>query len=218
MSSQSEDNKQLILVIDDEAEILEFYRDLLVDNYRVLTFEGPTEFIKYFDDDNAERPKLVVTDYNLPSMHGLEMIKRIQKRGISFPFILISGYLNKENILQAVDIGVFRLIEKPVDAEVLLSAIEQLLLESDIVTTRNEIRDITSQLRELYTGIRLIMDQYIPIEVLNRLIVEDMYGSKNKQMSFNDLLEKLETRLELLLDNEKLYSEIKSNKFKSETN
>ena len=205
-----------IFAIDDESEILENYQDLLGDAYELTTFQDPTSFLRYFDDSNAPRPSLIITDLNLPAMTGLEMITKLQKKGENYPFILLSGYLNKDNVIQAVDAGVFRLLEKPVESKILYSAIDQLILEHEIVGIRSEIRSLTAQLRELYTGIRLVMEQYIPDEVMKRMIVEAPNGIIKKQMGFDDLLENLEGRLETLLNNEKLLTEMKVNQFRAE--
>ncbi len=208
--------KYLVFAVDDESEILQSYEDLLSEDYSVKTFQNPQSFLQYFDDDKAPLPDVVVTDLNLPAMTGLDMVQRLQKKGVEFPFILLSGYLSKEIVIQAVDIGVFRLLEKPVEAETLLSTIDQLILERQVIGVRQEIRDLTAQLRELYTGIRLIMEQYIPEDVMKRMIVENPDGENKKPMSFDQLLENLESRLEVLLQNEKLLTQMKVNHFRVE--
>jgi hypothetical protein len=60
------------------------------------------------------------------------------------------------------------------------------------------------------------MDQYIPEDILNRLIVEtNSQGQVKNKTSFEAVLEKLETRLARLLESEKILTEMKVNKFKS---
>ena len=210
--------KYRIFAIDDESDILELFKDLLSEDYELSTFLDPQSFLRYFDKVDAVHPDLVITDLNLPAMSGIEMIKQIQKRGGKFPFILLSGFLNKDNVIQAVDLGVFRMLEKPVDSDILLATIDQLILENQIISVRKEIRQITSQLRELYTGIRLIMEQYIPEGVMKKMIVEAPDGVVKTQMSFDQLLESLESRLETLLQSENILTDIKVNQFKTEKN
>lgn len=216
MSETKKDYK--IAVVDDEQDILDNYVDLLSAEYEVHSFNNPQDFIKALDENKIPSPDLLVTDLKMPALTGLEMVKQAQKKGFHFPFILLSGYLDKDAAIEAMDAGAFRLLEKPTDSDVLLATVDQLLLEHQIINVRKEIRSLTEQLRELYSGIRMIMQQYIPEDVLNRLIVEAPDGTVKKKMSFEDVLEQLEHRLEKLLKSEKVLTEMKANPFKSEEN
>ncbi len=210
-----EKQSPLIIVIDDEADILENYRSLLSDSYRVLCHQSPKAFLKSMDETNFEPPGLVITDLKMPGMSGLEMVREAQKKNVSFPFILLSGYLDKQSAIEAVDVGAFRLLEKPTEYDVLSAAIDQLLLEHEIHQVRDEIRKLTAQLRELYSSIRLVLNQYIPEDVVNRLVVDAPNGTVTQKMSFEDLLEALESRLEILLKSEGVLSELRQNKLRA---
>jgi FixJ family two-component response regulator len=203
--------KPLIIVVDDEEDILENYKDLLLENYRVQSYQDPRAFLSEMDKSDFQAPDLVVTDLKMPSIDGLEMIRRAQKKGHYFPFILLSGFLNKKSAIEAVETGVYRLLEKPVEFATLTATIEQLLLEHEVRKVRTEIRAITSQLRELYSGIRLALSQYLPEDLIDRTIVEATPdGSIKTQMSFDQLLENLESRL----DSEKILNELRYNKMR----
>jgi YesN/AraC family two-component response regulator len=149
--------------------------------------------------------------------------KEAQRSGHYFPFILLSGFLDKDVVIQAVDVGVFRLLEKPTEYTLLLHTIDQLMIEHDVYKVRKEIRSLSSQLRELYTGIRLALLQHIPAETLNRIIrpanaKQDNSGKTMgivKDESFEELLERLETRLEKLIASEKILDEMRVNKLRN---
>jgi DNA-binding NarL/FixJ family response regulator len=128
---------------------------------------------------------------------------------------MLSGYLDKQAVMDAVDVGVFRLLEKPTEFEVLLAAIDQLLMEHEVFKVRKEIRTLTSQLRELYSMVRLVLLQHIPEDVIDRLVIDGPGSNSNNKMSFDTLLEKLESRLDTLLASEKMIVELKTNRFKS---
>lgn len=202
--------RHTIAVIDDEADIREDYKTLLGDEFEVRAYEDPTQFLKALDQSVNDFPDLVITDYKMPGIDGIEMIRMAQKKGANFPFILLSGYLDKDSVISAVEVGVHRLLEKPTNFETLRAAIDQLLLEYEIVNIREEIRQITSQLRELYTGIRMIMSQYIPQEVIERTIIHAPQGLVKNKLSFELLLEHLEARLEKLLASEKIMMALRS--------
>ena len=200
----------LIAVVDDEADIREDYKTLLSDEFDVIDFSDPFSFLKHLDKTDAQAPNLVISDYKMPGMDGIEMIRQAQKKGAEFPFILLSGFLDKDSVLSAVEVGVHRMLEKPTNFEHLRAAIDQLLIEFEVVKIRSEIRQITSQLRELYTGIRMILSQHIPSEIVDRMVVDAPQGNVLNKMSFESLLEQLESRLERLLESEKIMTELRS--------
>jgi len=144
----------------------------------------------------------------MPQMDGLQMIASANNSGFYFPFILLSGYLDKESAVQAVDHGVFRLLEKPVDYQALREVIDQLLIEFDITSVREEIQKLIQQLKEFYSGIRLIMDQHIPEAVMNKLLIGNDTSSAGKN-DFNQTLQSLEDKLEDLLSSERLLTSMR---------
>ena len=211
MSSQS----GFIAVVDDEPDLLEFYEEELKLNHRVQTFDNPQKFVDFLQalKHPSEAPDLLISDYKMPGQNGLTMIQSAQKLGYHFPFILLSGFLTKEVIMGAIGAGVFRVLEKPVDPQLLHHTIDELLMEHEIGKARGEIRKLTGQLREIYSGIRLIMDQYIPEDVQSRMIVEtEGQNDVKKKMSFDEVLSNLEARLDFLLKKEQVFVDLKSKK------
>lgn len=205
-----------IAVVDDEMDILENYRELLGDEYEVLTFSSPSEFLSSMDKPNYKAPHLVITDLNMPGIDGIKMVQQAQEKNHHFPVILLSGFLNKEAVMAAVDIGVYRLLEKPTAIGTLKAAIDQLLIEHDVFMVRREIRQITSQLRELYSTIRVAVLPYIPQDVLNRMVLDaPATGAPSKKMSFDELLEAMESRLDQLLRLETVLTELRERKYRN---
>lgn len=202
----------LIAVVDDETDLLENFETLLGDHYRVATFSSPENFLGDLPK-LKEQLKIVVTDYRMPGMTGLQMIKKAYETGVQFPFVLLSGQLDKDMVIQAVNQGVFRLLEKPIDHDAIETVLDQLLMEQDLVNVRKEIHQITSKLRELYSTIRLALLPHLPDETLDRLVVDAPQGFVTEKMSFETLLDQLENRLEKLLLTEKMFLTMRETKF-----
>ncbi len=200
--------RPLIAVVDDEIEILEYFKILLDDQYDVRSFSSPAEFLNALPGLMNENLKLLVSDFKMPGMTGLEMIQQAHVSAPQLPFIILSGFLDKKTVLEAVEMGVFRLLEKPSKPDELLSSIDQLLVESDLQSVRQEIRQITSQLRELYSSVRIALMQYIPDEFMDRLVIDAGPGNSAKKISFDELLETLEHRLDHLLNSEKMMNSL----------
>lgn len=203
-------DKHLIAVVDDEVDLLDNFRALLEDQFDIAAFTSPKDFLKALPELKEKNCRLLVTDFKMPGMTGLEMVQRAHELMPHLPFIILSGFLDKNTVLDAVNIGAFSLLEKPTDHEHLMAAIDQLIVESELQIVRREIRTLTSQLRELYSSIRLVLSQYIPEDLMDRLVVDAPDGKVQKKMSFEDLLENLEFRLDQLLKTEKMMNELKN--------
>jgi FixJ family two-component response regulator len=215
-TKKNSQNKPLVVFIDDTEDLLEYYRFLLADDYRLETYSTPTAFLDKLKNKTQIIPDVLVVDLNLPEMSGLDLMKKTHDLGINIPFIMLSGFLDKKSTIEAHNIGAFRMIEKT-ELESIIPAIDELLMENEVVRVRSEIRHLTSQLRELYSGIRLIMEQHIPEEIYRKMVIssQDAKGSDNH--SFDEILGQLEARLASLLDSEKLLTAIKQKKAKTGT-
>lgn len=117
-----------ILIVDDYRTMLRIIRSLL----RQLDFtnvdeatDGATALRKL-----KEKPYgLVISDWNMQPMTGLELLKAVradpQLRDI--PFIMVTAESRRENVLAAKEAGVDNYIVKPFNAETLRSKIEAVL-------------------------------------------------------------------------------------------
>jgi two-component system response regulator TtrR len=205
----------LIAVVDDEPELLENFQFLLADQFRVATFTSPATFLSELEDLEKRQLRLLITDFKMPGMTGLEMVVKAHQKSPALPFIILSGFLDKKTVLAAVEIGAFRLLEKPANPEDVLASVDQLLIESNLSGIRNEIRQITSQLRELYASIRLSLMQYIPEDLMEAQLISDAEESAAAPLTFEQLLEHLEHRLDELLKTETVMTNLKTNRWKS---
>lgn len=73
-------------------------------------------------------PDLILTDWEMPACDGLELVKRLRRRGDHTPIVMLSGEGEPEAIARATAAGVNRYLIKPVAAAVLTNAIRQTYL------------------------------------------------------------------------------------------
>lgn len=68
----------------------------------------------------GERPDVVISDFLMPDMKGIEFLKRVREHCPDATLILLTGYADKANAIQAInEAGIYRYIEKPWDNEAL---------------------------------------------------------------------------------------------------
>lgn len=201
-------NKFLIAVVDDEIDITQLLSHLLSDTYDVLEFNTPQKYLDYLNNSTNRRPDLLICDYDMPLMNGLAMVKKSIDAGKLIPFILLSGYLTKDNVLEALSYGVFSVLEKPIGVPVLKRNIESLLKEHRLLLTHEEIRNIVLQLQEAYSHLSLTLEQFAPPEVLEKMIVEqNPITGEVKKLKFGELIATLEHSLNDHFEEQRLLEE-----------
>lgn len=113
-----------VLVIDDMASI----RDLVKNQLRAMNF---TEIIEAEDGEDgwtiienqygqANPIELVISDWNMPKMKGLELLKKVRSTSnyVQLPFILLTSEAEREQVTEAVMAGVSQYIVKPFSGKI----------------------------------------------------------------------------------------------------
>ena len=130
-----------ILVIDDEKSIRDIFSLLLAEKgYEVETAETGNEGVSRA---RAFGPDLVLLDKNLPDVDGVEALSRIKSELPGTEIIIITAFGTIRNAVEAVKLGAYAYLEKPVDNEELLLAIERALavkkLEAQVADLKTEL-------------------------------------------------------------------------------
>lgn len=88
-----------ILLVDDNANGLAARRSVLEElGHRIVTSTSGSDALEQF---SAHRFDLVVTDYKMPRMDGIELISRLRKQSTDVAVILISGYVDALGLNEA---------------------------------------------------------------------------------------------------------------------
>jgi len=113
-----------LLVVEDEADTLEFLRRLLTTHgATVLTAASAAEALSLARD---ERPDLLISDIGLPEMDGYDLIQRVRRQaspGRDIPAIALTAYARSEDRTRALRAGYQAHIAKPVEPNELLAMI-----------------------------------------------------------------------------------------------
>jgi len=124
------DKNMKILVVDDFSTMRRIVKNIL----RQLNF---VNIIEADDGSTAleilqrEKIEFVVSDWNMPKMTGLELLKVIRADDAlkHIPFLMVTAEAQQENIIEAVKSGVSNYIVKPFTAETLSQKINQIFIK-----------------------------------------------------------------------------------------
>jgi DNA-binding NtrC family response regulator len=122
---ESSTEKQSILVVDDAPDTLELLRrNLMSKGYQVFTASGVVEAIRILE---ATPVDLVITDYKMPSISGLDLIRHVKENLKDTAVMMITGYASIEGAVKAVKAGAEEYLSKPFTDEELFAAVNKTL-------------------------------------------------------------------------------------------
>ncbi len=114
-----------ILIIDDEPKIRAIITDILEDEgFSISQKQGGVEALDFLKKNSVD---LVLLDLKMPGMNGLEVLQKIIKRQQVPQVIIISAHGSVEKAVEAVQLGAFDFLEKPVEADRLIITIKNAL-------------------------------------------------------------------------------------------
>ncbi len=114
-----------ILIIDDEAPIRASLKEILeYENHQVMEAEDGAEGLKLATKFAFD---VVFCDIKMPKMDGLEVLDALVEKGIDGRVIMISGHGTVETAVQAIKVGAFDFIQKPLDLNRILLTVRHAL-------------------------------------------------------------------------------------------
>ena len=123
-------NEPLILCVDDDPDILGLLEMTLdTEGYRVMTASNGGEALKAAV---AARPDLILLDYMMPGMNGIELASRLQQHPVTdhIPIVFLTAVTDEGEKARAFSVGAVGYLFKPVDLGTLKAAVREHLKTS----------------------------------------------------------------------------------------
>ncbi|RJR15992.1 MAG: response regulator [Nitrospiraceae bacterium] len=167
--------KARILIIDDEEGIrFTFNKFLSSENYDVSTAKDFDEAVEHISKNNFD---VVFADIILKGKTGMDVLREIKKRKINCPVIMITGYPNIDTASEAVRLGAFDYIPKPIQKDALFHAIDVALQHKAVIDEKEKYR---SNLEAIF---RSVKDAIITVD--KDLVVLEINEAAQKICGFN---------------------------------
>ena len=123
----SDTNKENILFVDDEEDILEVATEFFdFKGYHVFTAHNGREAVKILEQEKID---CCFTDINMPEMDGLELAEYIRKNDNTIPVVIMTGYPSLENTIKTLKNGVVDYLIKPVNLNQMEICVQRVLRE-----------------------------------------------------------------------------------------
>lgn len=180
------------LVEDDEAVRDAVSVVLQTAAIRVYSFANAEELLVDYD---GSHPHCLLLDVRLPGMTGLELQQRLRTEAPGVPIILITGHADVSLARQAFKAGVIDVIEKPVDAAVLLTAVETAFgVARGLARERNRRFEIARRLGMLTQREREVMERVVAGDT-NKVVAGNLgISPRTVEIYRRRVMEKLQAR------------------------
>lgn len=166
---------QSVLIVDDlEANRALLERRLEKFGYRILSADGGAAALHILD---RETPDVILLDYMMPQMNGLEVLAKIRESGLTrnVPVIMVTARAEAEAVVEALDSGADDYVTKPIDFDVLRARME----------THIEKRKATSNLARA----NAVLDQRVTLRSMALADLEgELQGEIRKRQELEAIL------------------------------
>ena len=111
------------MLVDDDRECLESMTSALqLAGFQVREFDCPTQALRQY---NPQTTDVVITDYCLPGMNGIDLLKKIHHINEGAPVIIISGASKGDTRSLSLKAGACAFFPKPLNLHHVISKIKQ---------------------------------------------------------------------------------------------
>ena len=135
MNTQHEQTDRILLVDDEESLRLTFEMLLKRAGYESVT--GVSSFDEAIDVVKQEDFDLIISDIVLQGASGIDLLRQIKEMGHTCPVVMITGYPNIETAAEAVRLGAFDYVPKPVKKDELLKIVSLALEKQELQKEKN---------------------------------------------------------------------------------
>lgn len=161
-----------VLVVDDEAIVLESVTQVLTSHFEDLLIETARNSREGLIKVEHFRPHLIMSDIKMPGMNGLEFIERIRKVNSTVKIVIVSAYDHFEYAKEAVRFGVEDYLLKPLTKNKLIEVVESISTKiKEEEEARNKELD---NIEKYYQSVQLVESNFFNSILLNRNLIKYM--------------------------------------------
>ncbi|MBT8362306.1 MAG: sigma-54-dependent Fis family transcriptional regulator [Desulfobacterales bacterium] len=185
----SETASKSILVVDDETSLRNTFR-IFLERAGYETVLAVGSFEEAVAAISSRIFDLIVTDIVLGSHSGIDLLKKVRDLGIACPVVIVTGYPHVDTASEAVRLGAFDYIPKPVEKETLLKAARLAITQYRLEQGKQEAEQTRERYRYLLEVIfKSVSDSIISVDKDHNILKMNLAATRFFQKTHPDLQE-----------------------------
>ena len=123
-----------IVVIDDDTITLELLQIILenVTSGEIYCFSDSKQALDYVQRDSMDNISLVICDWLMPDVSGLDILAALRKFKPHCPFLMLTANATKQLVVDSMRLGATDFIVKPFVTNDLLAKVERVIRDADL--------------------------------------------------------------------------------------
>jgi diguanylate cyclase (GGDEF)-like protein len=171
MSSRLKNQRATVLIIDDDEQIRNLLIDGLGDHYSCRAVGSAEEELATIAADAFD---LVISDIDMVGISGIDLVRRLHSLVPDTVIVMISGQQSIQTAIEAMRVGAFDYVTKPLDLRLVEAAVQRALAYRDLLKEKQQYKEELEQLLEERTAEVDRLAYYDTITQLpNRALFED---------------------------------------------
>jgi FixJ family two-component response regulator len=194
-SEFNEDSKLNVWIVDDHVEMSEICAEALGETFKTEIFHSSTHAFDVLDNSMNSAPDILLTDYKMPFLDGIELCKKTLHKYPQISVFLMTGAADYNLYKNAVALGVSGVLEKPFEDEQLKLMLRRATLNK--IQTEIEkkiINSLNSTLEHSESLLQAYVNRYIKAE--NALLDNPLFWQntnlKDRKKALDDIYHEFE--------------------------
>jgi PAS domain S-box-containing protein len=213
-----------VLIIDDDQNILNLLTRLI--SKKVEKVYQSTDGIEALQKFKEHPIDIIISDYYMPNMNGIELLKEIRIINKKIPFILCSALEEHNILIQAIEHGITSIVSKPINTEKLLEIITdissdkaasiELLIQNEMLEQYKSLVDASSIVSKTDTKGRItyVNNKFCEIHGYN---YDELIGKSHNIVSFSRAQQEQYKKIWKTINKKNIWQGILENKSKNGT-
>lgn len=154
-----------VLVVDDQSVIIDMVIDILRRYYEDFTFLRATNGREACKIAGTEMPTIIIMDWEMPEMTGIEALQRLKKNATTnkIHVIISSSFSSSSNVSMALENGAIDYLRKPIDEIELVARVRSVLMLHTAIERLNYAKEIAEKGKSDYEA---LINSIVPPQIM----------------------------------------------------
>jgi len=202
-----------ILLVDDESQISEILSETLtVAGFDVHACNGGEAALDWLEN---HQPEVMLTDLRMPGLSGLELARVVNERYPDIQMVILTGFGDMDSAIEALRLGAYDYLSKPVDAERLVHTIQNGAERRRLIIENRNLIDNLREANRIKTEFLHGMSHEVRtplghITGFSEILEQTMENINDRQSRYLNNIQKAAKKLLQMFDDILQYSDLNS--------